>query len=282
MEENAAPLSQLFPIRNSCDNGNLQKLQYPGSSEEYTYYPNNRLHTLANKLGSTIIEAYNYSYDPAGNQTSKLDGKGTTAYTYDELNRLLTVTEPGGKETSYTYDAAGNRATETVTTGGTGITTTYTYNTQNRLIYTEKQLLDGSAEVVEYTYDNNGNMLSQLESVIADDTSGNITFGLSLLGVDSVTNDAIYEYDTRNRLIRVTQGAYVVENTYNGEGLRVAKTVNGDTLRYFYEYDRIILETDENGTETARNIFGTNLVSRTVTEGTLHIYTTGTVMSRPW
>ncbi|NLN65142.1 MAG: RHS repeat protein [Clostridiaceae bacterium] len=32
-------------------------------------------------------------------------------YTYDVLNRLETVTEPGGRTTSYTYDRAGNRET---------------------------------------------------------------------------------------------------------------------------------------------------------------------------
>ena len=120
------------------DNGNLQKLQYPASSEEYTYYPNNRMHTLVNKIGSTIIDAYSYGYDAAGNQTSKVDGKGTTNYTYDQLNRLASVSEPGGKLTSYTYDPAGNRQTETVSTGSISIVTTYTYNEQTRLLHTER------------------------------------------------------------------------------------------------------------------------------------------------
>ena len=185
------------------DNGNLHLLEYPGSSEEYTYYPNNRLHTLANKRGSTIIEAYNYSYDPAGNQTSKLDGKGTTSYTYDELNRLETVTEPDGKTTAYTYDEAGNRASETVTTQeGTSITI-YTYNQQNRLLHTEKQLQDNITEIMEYTYDHNGNMLSQLQNIIRDGSSSPVTMELSLLGEDSPTQDAIYEYNVRNQLIKV-------------------------------------------------------------------------------
>lgn len=80
------------------DNGNLQKLQYSGSSEEYTYYDNNRLHTLSNKIGSTIIEANSYNYDAVGNQTSKRDSKGTTTYTYDELNRLEQLLSPVEKQ----------------------------------------------------------------------------------------------------------------------------------------------------------------------------------------
>ena len=217
------------------------------------------LHTLANKIGSTIIEAYNYSYDPAGNQTSKLDGKGTTHYTYDQLNLLLTVTEPDGKVTSYTYDAAGNRLTETVD----GITTAYTYNSQNRLTRTIKELADAT-ETVDYTYDNNGNMIKQVQTTTEKSTG--LIGGVikKLLPSDPVIETTTYSYDTRNRLIQVTQEGVTVQNTYNGEGLRVAKTVNNQTLRYLYEYDRIILETDESGNETARNIFGTNLISRTV------------------
>ena len=196
------------------DNGNLQKMQYNGSSEEYTYYPNNRLHTLANKKGSTIIEAYNYSYDPAGNQTGKLDGKGTTSYSYDPLNRLLSVTEPGGEITSYTYDAAGNRAAETVTAGGVSVTTGYAYDGLNRLVNTEKTLTNGSTETVSYTYDNNGNMLSQLHGTIVAGTGGTPTISLYQLGVDSPAADAIYEYDARNQLIKVSQGRHIVESTY--------------------------------------------------------------------
>lgn len=81
---------------------------------------------------------------------------------------------------------------------------------------------------MEYTYDNNGNMLSQMQNINKDDTGSIEAVGLSLLGVDSISKDAIYEYD------------------------------------------RIILETDSAGKETARNIYGTNLISRTADSQTLH------------
>ena len=72
-----------------------------------------------------------------------------------------------------------------------------------------------------------------------------------------------------NRLIEAKDGDSTIVNTYNGEGLRVSKTTNGNTLQYFYEYGKIVLEVDGNGTETARNVYGTNLISRTVDEITL-------------
>jgi len=80
--------------------GSLQKLTYPGgASEEYAYYADNRLKTLANKLADgTVIDAYNYSYDGAGNLLQTLDGKGLTEYGYDGLNRLASVSEPGKRQ----------------------------------------------------------------------------------------------------------------------------------------------------------------------------------------
>ena len=56
----------------------------------------------------------------------------------------------------------------------------------------------------------------------------------------------------------------VVTNTYNGEGLRVAKAVNGDVTQYLYEYDKVVLELNGEGEVTARNTYGTNLLSRTL------------------
>ena len=54
--------------------------------------------------------------------------------------------------------------------------------------------------------------------------------------------------------------------TYNGTGQRVTKSEkhpSGDlTKRYIYEYNRVILEVDEAGRETARNIHGHRALSR--------------------
>ena len=72
-------------------------------------------------------------------------------------------------------------------------------------------------------------------------------------------------YDLLNQLIQTTTPeSETVANTYNGEGLRVAKTVDGTTINYLYEYDKVVLETDSSGAQKARNVYGTNLISRNV------------------
>ena len=59
-----------------------------------------------------------YTYDLAGNRTSfTLTQNGevlqSVAYTYDDLNRLTTVSENGAQQAAYTYDTNGNRASLT-------------------------------------------------------------------------------------------------------------------------------------------------------------------------
>lgn len=60
-----------------------------------------------------------------------MDVKGTTSFTYDDLNRLESITEPDGTVTGYAYDVAGNPDGKTANNEVT--TTSYDYNAQNRL-----------------------------------------------------------------------------------------------------------------------------------------------------
>ena len=130
------------------DNGSRKSVQYEGGQrEEYGYYKNNLLKSLTNKDSSGVsMDVYTYMYDNAGNQIAKYEvingvTRGTTLYTYDVLNRLEKVVEPGGKITDYTFDMAGNRKTETVTAGSVISISDYTYNEQNRLESVEQTLM---------------------------------------------------------------------------------------------------------------------------------------------
>ena len=210
------------------DNGSVQSVLYPdGAREDYTYTAGNLLETLTNTLSDgTVLETYVYTYDISRNLLTKQDAKGTTAYTYDPLSRVLTVTEPSGKLTEYTYDGAGNRSTQTVTETGedesvTVIRTTYTYDERNRLIQLQKHDISDAAldpillDVTDYTYDHSGNQLTTTRTTYTDGVAGTPVM------VQSNT------YDVWNQLIRTeTENGTVVENAYNGDGRRVIKTVN--------------------------------------------------------
>jgi RHS repeat-associated protein len=79
-----------------------------------------------------------YTYDADGNVTSRGDSTGTTTYTYDSLNRLIDVSNPGGTDAcagsspagiTYSYDGASNLTSSCDALG----TTDYYYDAGNRL-----------------------------------------------------------------------------------------------------------------------------------------------------
>jgi len=247
-----------------CANGSKNTVIYPdGSREDYTYYKDNLLKTLVNTKGDgTVLDSYSYTYDGAHNQTSKTDNKGLTRYEYDSLNRLYKVTEPNGKETSYLYDKAGNRTQETVLQNNSSKTTVYSYNEQNRL--TDTVTRSGYAtEKTRYEYDNNGNTLIKVKETtkpVDPEISGDFTFEKA--GTSTSREVSFMDYDVWNQMIKTIQGDKTIRYRYNGEGYRVEKSVNDTTTKYMYEADKVILEVDGQGSETAKNTYGTGILSR--------------------
>jgi RHS repeat-associated protein/uncharacterized repeat protein (TIGR01451 family) len=120
----------------------------------------------------------------------------TIDYEYDPLYRLTSASYSSGETYSYSYDGVGNRLTM-VYPGGT---VNYTYDAANRLT-----AVGGQA----YTWDDNGNLLS-----------------------DGVRT---YQYDHANRLKQVTEGSLTTQFAYNGDGVRVGKTVGAATTDYLVD-----------------------------------------------
>lgn len=268
---------------NYYSNGNKMNVIYPDNTkQEYTYYSDNLIHTLVTtKPDLSNMDSYIYTYDGAHNQLTKYEKingveKGTTVYTYDDLNRLETVTEPSvsGKVTTYAYDGAGNRETETVVIGTNSIQMVYAYNEQNRLMSTTTTQVNGTQEITKYNYDNNGNLVYKGKEVIkTSDPQDSSSHGLFVVGNsldDFSTSMGIYEYDDWNQLISATTGDKTETYVNNGMGYRVQKTANGQTSRFLYEYDKVILETGTDGTQKAWNVYGTNLISRKMSSVTAY------------
>jgi RHS repeat-associated protein len=255
------------------NNGNRESVIYQnGVREDYTYFKDNLLQTLVNKKGDgSIIDSYTYTYDEAHNQTSKTDAKGITNYTFDSLNRLQSAKEPGGKTTSYTYDKAGNRLTETVAAETVTSMTNYAYNEQNRLTSTVTVKGNGLSEKVTYNYDDNGNMVSKF-NVKLNPEQPTLPGSLSIFkaGESDGNGVSFYEYDVWNQLIKTAEGKKTISYAYNGDGYRVQKAVNSQIERYLLEADKVVLEVDGAGAQTAKNVYGTNLISRTADNETAY------------
>jgi len=192
----------------------------------------NRLTNLVNRQsGSGIISSYVYTLGPAGNRTRVVEDTGRTVdYSYDATYKLVqeSINDPvsGSRVIDYTYDPVGNRLTKM----DSGVTSTYTYDTNDRLL-TE----DG----ITYAYDDNGNTLSKVS------------------GAETV----FYTYDSQNRLIQAdtttSSGNSVVEYLYDVDGNRVQKIVDGTNVtNYLVDTNRVYSQVLEE-----RNVIGALLVS---------------------
>ena len=94
------------------DYNNRKSMEITGGLDdvltEYVYDDNNRLITEIKTIDG-VSETTTYSYDDNGNQI----GKGSSAYKYDGLNRLIEAVE-GGQTYNYTYYSYDLRATKSV------------------------------------------------------------------------------------------------------------------------------------------------------------------------
>ena len=176
-----------------------------GSKTTYTYDKQCNLLSETNALSQTV----NYEYDKDGNLIKKTYPNGIfEKYEYDSYGRTKSVTDVHGLKTSYEYDSNGNttkvitevashKYTESTDTEDVSanltvssnendppetlktITTSYTYDSLNRLI---KQETEGMP-ATEYEYDKYGNVCRQVngknEELSKTDVRGNLLWSKS-------------------------------------------------------------------------------------------------------
>ena len=80
-----------------------------GDTITYTYDNADRVKTIHNSNANT--PDVSYTYNAQNEVKTRTDGNGTTTYTYDDLDHLLSTTNTvGGGSITYTYDLAGDEA----------------------------------------------------------------------------------------------------------------------------------------------------------------------------
>jgi len=189
----------------------------------YTYATSQRgSHYTTTKIQTETIgdTNYNYTYDEVGNITQIVMTRGSTTqiiqYEYDENNRLIRENnQQTGLTTLWSYQEDGNFSSKQVypyTTGNDFSTTTAIYfygyiNGTNKL--------QGYGDYQKFTYDSLGNPLSYMNKTMSWE-------GRQLKTVNSGSNSISY--------------------TYNSDGLRRTKTVNGQTTVYEYSGTQLIHE----------------------------------------
>ena len=194
-------------------------------SQSFTYNDSNQLTQMSDAEGTV-----SYTYDDRGNRISESRGlNDTKTYSYDIMNRLISVTDYDGTVITYSYDGLGNRISETITSSG--VTTNLTYVND----YTQDvvEVLTKTTGTVEENYYYGNNRISSDDTIYGYDGLSNVNMTLSLTG--SIQNK--YEYsDYGERSLDSKTEIINNEFGYNGE----AHTADGlQYLRARY-YDPVI------------------------------------------
>jgi len=231
--------------------GNLTSLTYPGGINKVTrtYDDAGRLHTVTDWLGHTTT----FTYDVDSNLTTETYPNTTIAnFTYDASDQVTGITDTTGRKNTqflnfaYTRDPINQLKTENsasfgyntinqLTTSGAGGSFTYAYDagdnlqsiaiagsTTSTLAYdpahqlTSYTQMSGNTQVQKYTYtfDNNGNRATRT------DQSSNV-----------VTN----RWNQANQMTGFTAGGTSAGYVYNGDGLRMSKTVNSTATPFVWD-----------------------------------------------
>jgi YD repeat-containing protein len=224
-------------------------------------------------LKNIVVDANNlaltttFEYDGVGNVTRIIDPNGhDTQYVYNQLNQLVRrisreVNEGSGVryERDYHYDENDNLVrvdVQNVDEGGvvlpnSHITTSFEYDSRNRMWRIEQELDSAESVATEYGYDENDNVIEIRFGEGVNGNQPNNTVGIvyderglvfeqiRAPGDDSQSTNG-YDYDGNGNLIRLRQGLeeipHVTSFEYDGYG-RLVKVNNamGNVTEYVYD-----------------------------------------------
>ena len=234
----------------------------------YGYDYQNRLTSMTNETGKGVVSKYSSTYLKNGQKAEEVstvmdkNGKSTkktAAYTYDMLGRITRETKTGREDISYTYDANNNRKQMTIGNK----TTAYQYNKNDELLRTDTLHTDTEKnDVVIYKNDKNGNQLATINryEIPNDRKDGSYVDIDVTLGDNRLNENVVNHYNALNQLTKTLTKNYKVSFTYDAEGLRTSKTVNGEKTVFVWDGDQVVMELSEGGKVQKRYIRGNDLV----------------------
>lgn len=231
----------IYEIKNTYyENGDIKSKKQKvksGRNSKTTYdkYGNILSNKITDENGKKSSDEYKYAYDDNGNiikctniSKNKYYGSGKTTTT-----------------SNYTYDKNGNKLTlkEEIDNGFNvkSVLTKWEYDKKGKLIH----YTSNNDEIKEstYTYDTNGNKISETNVYALDDKVRTKTWEYNTKGkVTSVKSDGVeeasYTYDKSGNLILFKQKSTTTSYKYFSNGNVKNKTVESNNSKQSWSYDK--------------------------------------------
>ena len=236
------------------ENGNIVNKTTGALVTTYAYNAGNLLTEMETTHPNQAypVSEYTATHYLDGNVKEK-QGSDWAYYTYDGLGQLKSDYN-GYMPTDYTYDAYGNISHKEVQIAGPEYDIIdYTYNANNQLVQSDEEHVNymynetGPLTITRYVYDANGNLTSKTPQILGE---GSINSGMSLSLIGEVTQEQLgyymkveqYAYNGFGQLTHAAVNDKLAEYAYNPDGLRVSKTVNGETTTHILDGANVVAD----------------------------------------
>ena len=228
------------------------------NKDEYTYWPNGKIHTFKDKEGH--ITTYTWNEDGSLPLTIEDPLQRVITYQYDTNKNLIKIISPyrcgDNAETQFEYESKGY---ENEIINPLGKTTTMVYNHYGEMTSATNALNKTS----ELTYNKMGNIL-KLKAPSPDNYEVNYTYDANG-NVTKIKNsrnyETIFEYNSKNLKSKTTNA--LNQNTYYeyddaGKLTKVKDHKNNQTTLTYDNCGRLLRMTDQENkfTQTLYNILG--------------------------
>jgi len=272
---------------------------------------------IAEWEGSSLLRMTAQTFDAYGNVSARQivnDSQATiTQFEYDPLGRTRAIEHPNAYHTLYTYNKTQVQRVQTngqslsatsdsdyaqyeyypngmlkkITypklddTNGSYLTSEFEYDGLNRLLSVINKKASQVLSFYSYTYDENGNMLSQTNAegttdytydvldrleTIAYPHGESIEYAYDLRGNRMTIATSVpplhdgevnYTYNVWDQLTSVDNDGTVTTFEYEPQGMRIKKTNQTETIRYTYDNSgRVIAEADASFTVQTNYVWG--------------------------
>ena len=195
-----------------------------GNTKTYTYdAAGHETQEVWKNSTGTVLDTLSYTYNLDGTLKTASNNAGSYSFTWDNLGRLASETDPNSLTLTYTYDAVNNILNIADNQGGL---ITSTYDANHNLLTRSQSGTNAVAMSVSYTYDAD-NRVTQIQRY-SDATQTNListtAYGYDPIG--DITSEMVYNH--------LSQLIISYANTYDGDQRITSENRNNVVTNFSY------------------------------------------------